>query len=314
MVLLTRVGYCQEINAQVTIQTPKLQTVDPRVFKTLQTDIREFLNGRKWTDDNFSNNERIDLNVSITIIEEVSPTQFKAQATIQGSRPVYNSNYKSVTFNYLDKTWDFEYVEFQPLEYNETGYLSELTSLLAFYTYIVIGLDYDSFSAESGTPFYTKAQNIINNASNNLGKATSKGWRGTDGMQSRYSLVQELTNNKYKGFRQSFYKYHRLGLDQMYDKPSEAYNNISQVIKNLEKLRADYPTLMLLSIFLNAKGDEIATMHTDPSLPQPSKMGVYNSMMKLDAAGSAKYDKIKNSTLMNDMNNGGDMLPANRKM
>lgn len=301
----------QELNAQVIVQTPKLQIADPKMFKTLETDIREFLNSRKWTNDNFATQERIECSIIINITEEVSQNRFKAQTTIQSNRPIFNSNYKSLLLNYQDKNWEFEYAEFQPLEYNESIYLSELTSLLAYYAFVIIGLDYDTFSPQGGSGYYAKAQDIVNMAQNNP-KAISKGWKAYDGTQNRYWLTENLSNARYETFRTALYKYHRTGLDLMYDKPSIASDNTLNALKTFEKLHADYPSLMIFDILLNAKTEEIVGIFSGSNIPMSNKSNAYNTMAQLDPSHTQKYDKINKSISVNfnknmDINNANEM-------
>jgi hypothetical protein len=152
----------QELNCKVQVVSQRATTTDPQVFKTLETAIYEFMNNRRWTNDNFTANERIECSIMLNITDDPGTGRFIATATVQSSRPVFNSSYNSVLLNISDPAWQFEYVQFQPLQYNDNVYQYSLTSLLAFYAYIIVGLDYDSYSLKGGTPYFEKAQQVLN--------------------------------------------------------------------------------------------------------------------------------------------------------
>ena len=158
------IGYSQELNCQVSILTPQIQASDKTIYDNLQTELRDFLNNRKWTNEEYLNQERIECSVVITISERVSTDEFKASIQIQSRRPVYNSSYNSPMFNHQDNDFSFRYVQDQTLEFDESNINSNLTAVLGYYAYIIIGLDFDSFSPEGGTPYFAKAQTIANNA------------------------------------------------------------------------------------------------------------------------------------------------------
>ena len=303
----------QELNARVMVKVQTdLQYVDRQMFRTLENDIREFLNDRKWTDDTFRPEERIECSILITIVEEVSQRRFKAHATIQASRPVYNTNYASVLFNHQDKTWDFEYAEYEPLEFNETAYLQEITSLLAYYAYLIIGIDYDTFAERGGTPHYLQAQNIVNNGQNNS-KALSSGWEAFDDPnRSRYWLVENLLNAKYKPYRLANYNYHRKGLDTMLDDGKRARTSILSALNLVEQTYSSNPNTMLVDIFVNAKSAEIIELFGNYQVPTPDRMKAYNFITKIDPANTQKYEGMTNppnSKIMSQGRNGVDRIP-----
>lgn len=285
----------QEVNATVTVQTPKLQLVDPKTFRVLENDLREFVNSRKWTDDSFKPEERLQCTFLITIIEELSASRFKAQITVQSNRPVFNASYNTVMFNFQDKSLEFDYVEAQAIDFNENNYLNELSSVVSYYIYLMLGMDYDSFSPQGGTPLFLKAQQIVNSAQN---KSPDKSWLPQGVTRNRYWTVENLLSNKFKNYRQATYTYHRLGLDEMYNDPNTARTAITNALAMIEKTRADNPTSILSELFISAKGDEIVSMFADAQVPPPDKMRAYNAMMALDAANKSTYDKI-NSNIKN---------------
>lgn len=310
----------QEVRATVSIQTPKLSNSDPRIFKTLENDLRDFINNRKWTDDGFKLEERVECSFLLTVTNETGTGHFNAQLTVQSNRPVYKSAYNTVLFNYQDKMLEFDYIEFKALNFNENTYNDELTATIAYYVYIVLGMDYDSFSPNGGTPFYNKAQQIVNNAQ---ASSASKSWQPQGTNRNRYWLIENLANSKYARFRQAYYDYHRMGLDRMYEQSSEAFQSINAAVSNIQKLNQDNPTMMLPDIFVNAKSDEIVSIFKDAQVAPPDKMKAYNAMVSLDGSNKSKYDAIntalKNSTpdgmrnMMQDQMNDGGMMPPMQK-
>lgn len=279
----------QEIKATVSIQTPNLQTVDPRVFKTLENDLRDFLNGRKWTDDVYKLEERIQCSFVLTITSELSPSSFSAQLTVQSNRPVYNTTYNSVLFNYMEKSITFDYTEFQPLDFNENAFNSDLTSLFAYYIYVILGFDYDTFAPFGGTPYFSKAQQIVANAQT---KSKDKSWQPQGTNRNRYWLVENLLNNKFRPFRQAYYNYHRLGLDKMYENINEARLSLTATLPLFEKINTDNPNTMLPDLFVTAKSSELVQIFSDGTVPPTDKMKAINVLSNIDPANREKYEAI----------------------
>ncbi|MBC8173198.1 MAG: DUF4835 family protein [Chitinophagales bacterium] len=276
----------QELNCGVTINTQQVKTTDPKVFKTLETSIREFMNTRKWTDDTFKPEEKIDCQIVITIREEVSSDKFKAQATIISTRPVYGSDYKTPVLNTVDNDWEFQYAEYQALEFNENAFTSNMTSMLAFYAYVIIGLDYDSYSSKGGDKYYQKALNIISNASNR----EEKGWKAYDGTRNRYWLIDNILDPKLTGFRDAFYQYHRSGLDKFYNDQATPVTTISKALQTLDNINRSQPNSMIVQLFFTAKGDELIGIYT--AAPPTERAKAVNYLMRLDPANSDAYQQI----------------------
>lgn len=278
----------QEIISSVTINTPKLQTADPKIFKSLKTALEEFLNNRKWTDDAYDPAEKIEMNVIITIDEELSQTSFKAQLTIQASRPAYNSAYNSVLFQYLDKDFYFNYGEFEVLDFTEGQFSSNLTSTIAYYAYVVLGMDYDSFSELGGEKYLNKALDIVNA----VPRGAAKGWTMQEGDRNRYWLIENLTNVRMQTFRRAMYQYHLLGLDRLSKEETRA-DGITAIEKALSMVRdanQAYPATMLVQLFVNAKRDEILNIFTVADLKTRRK--IYEYMVKLDGTHAGDYQKL----------------------
>ncbi len=281
-------GKAQEINAVVKINTPKLQTVDPKVFKTLENSIMEFLNNTKWTEDEFQQSERINCNVQINIKEELGPTSFKGELFIQANRPVYGSNYKTVILEHKDNQFNFTYQEFQPLEYIESGYASNLTSLLAFYAYYMIGLDYDSFSLLGGAPYFQQANNIMNAVPQGV-----DGWGAleTPTNRNRYWMIESVLNPRSTPLREASYLYHRGGLDFMADDTEKGLEGVVNAMTKVRNVNTAYPNALAVQMFINAKSAEVVDVML--GAPSNQRRSVYGVMIKIDPANASRYTPIR---------------------
>lgn len=276
----------QEIFCTVQVASPRVEGTDRRVFESMQTAIYEFINNRKWTNYSFQLEERIECSIMITIDERISADEFKGKLNLILRRPVYKTTYNSPLFNYVDNDFQFQYIEFQPLDYSENAFTSDLTSVLAYYINIFLGLDFDSFSLMGGTPFFQAAQNIVNVAQN----SPYSGWKAYESGRNRYWLVENLLNPAYRALRQFSYEYHRKGLDVMSEKASEGRAHIS---RNLELLRSVYnerPGLFALQLLIEAKRDELINLYTEGS--NTEKTGAINILSEIDPANSSRYQGI----------------------
>jgi len=288
--LMAMATEAQEFRCNIQITSQQIQGTNKQVFQTLQGAINEFVNGKAWTGYKFSNNERIECSMLINIQEMVGSDQFKGTLQIQVRRPVFNSSYHAVLFNYVDNDLDFKYVEFQPLEFSETAHLSNLTSILGFYTYIILGLDFDSFGLLAGTEFYQRAEKIMNNAQN----AIERGWRAGESTsrKNRYWLINSILNEEYAPVREFIYAYHRLGLDLMFDKIVEGRSAIADNMKLLQdvyKNRPD-PFMHFLQVILDAKSDEFVSIFQEAT--DEEKRRVLAILNQIDPTHGDKYRKI----------------------
>jgi hypothetical protein len=282
----------QEFQARVTVNTPKLQTVDPKVFKTMETSIKELLNNTKWTDDIFNATERIDLTVTINITEEVSVTSFKADMAIQATRPVYGSTYETVIFSYQDQNVQFGYEEYQPIEFTKNVFTDNLSSILSFYAYIIIGLDYDSFSEVGGDVYFQEAQNILTAVPSNVAQAVG-GWTSIErGQRNRYWLIENILNPRMLPYRKAMYLYHRGGLDRMTDDIGAAVTACATAITQVAEANTAYRNSMIVQIFSQIKATEILQIFSGTT-DATQKDRVYKAMVQIDAANASKYNLIK---------------------
>lgn len=281
----------QELQARISINSgPVSSQIDKKVFQTLQTALTNFLNNRKWTTETFQQNEKISCNFLINIRESLADNTFKATLMVQAARPIFNASYQSPLINYQDESFSFKYVEFQPIEFNEnrvTGsdpLVSNLTATLAYYVYMILGLDFDSFSLRGGDPYFQKAQQIVNNAPEGR---NIEGWRAFDGLRNRYWLMENLTNNRYTLIHDAIYSYYRLGLDLMYENEDEGRNAVMNTISIINTLNADIPNTMIVQFFFQGKANEIVKLFkkADPD----SKNRAREMLSKIDITNSNLY-------------------------
>lgn len=278
----------QEILCSVEIDTRQVEGTEKKVFETLKNTIYEFINNRKWTGYEFELNEKIECSILLTVEERVSSDQFKGSLNLTLRRPVLNATYNSPLFNYVDRDFDFTYVEFQPLDFDQNTYLSNLTSVLAYYIYLFIGLDFDTFILEGGTPYFEIAQNIVNAAQN----SNAKGWKSFDSQRNRFWLIENLMNPAYKPIRKFFYEYHRRGLDVMYEDPENGRQAVGRSLKYLQEVKKSRPGLFILQIILDAKRDEIINIYSEGSSTEKNE--AVEIMKQVDPSHTTDYQKITN--------------------
>lgn len=279
--------FAQDLNARVQILSPQIQSNNKRTLTVLETTIKDFLNGRKWSADNLKATERIDCNFIITVTQWDGSSNFSAEAQIQSSRPVYGTSYNSTVLNITDVNFDFVYAEGQPLDFSDQNYISNLSSLLGFYAYVITGMDYDTFSKFGGTAYYAKAQTILNNAQNSV----NKGWKAFEGLRNRYWLIENLTNKTYSPVRESLYEYHRNGLDVLADNQSKGRKAIIDMLPELQKIDKQKQGSMLNQLFFTSKADELVNVLKLAS-PQ-DKLKAYSLLTDIDPANTSKYDALK---------------------
>jgi len=284
--------YAQEFQFDVTVSTPKIQTVDPRVFQDLESQIESFLNSRKWTEDIYEQEEKIKCNIQLTITEELSPTSFKADLAIQSARPVFGTSLETALLNHVDKGVAFNYEQYQPLEFAQNNFNDNLTSVLGFYIYVILGLDYDSFQPLGGEEYFQLAQNIINTIPSNAADVY-KGWRPRDGNgnRNRYWIMENILNPRVKDLRYAIYDYHLRGLDMMSKSLDLGRANILKSLQNIEKVGKAYPNSMIVQMFFNAKSNEIVDIFRGGTSAE--KAEVIRICTKLDASNAIRYRSIK---------------------
>lgn len=281
----------QELQVHVTVASGKIRGVDPTTFTSLQKSVENFLNTTKWTDVAYAPNERIVCNLLIDLQSSPADNVYTGSITVQSMRPVYNSSYNSTVFNFKDKDISFKYQPFEQLVFNESrisgndALESNLTAILAYYAYVIIGLDQDTFVPSGGIPMFKKAQNVVSNAPSN--SSGISGWRAFEGTRNRYWLVENLLNTRYKSFHEVLYKYHRQGLDLMYNNTSKGCDAVMDCLNLLNSIYTDNPTTMILPVFFDAKADELGGIFSQA--PGQLKVQALNVLQKLDPQHGPQY-------------------------
>jgi hypothetical protein len=280
-----------ELIATVRINTPQLQNTDRRVFDQLEISLRDFINNTKWTKEEFTQEERIKCNFILTISEEVGVNAFKGELAVQSVRPVYGSGYESPLLSHLDKDVLFSYDQNQPIEFVlDATENQNIATLFSFYAYLIIGLDYDSFSLYGGENYVQTALQIVNNVQNSSNSAP--GWRPNDGSKNRnrYWIVENLTSPRSKLIRAALYTYHRNGLDLFTTKLDEGKKNILASLEEVDKVNSAYFNSMIVQMFSNAKKEELVEMWKIGEKPQRDR--VVQIMTKADPVNTNRYREI----------------------
>ena len=278
----------QELNALVTVNSDKISGSNKQVFKTLQTSLTEFINQKKWTSNNYKPQERINCAFTIIVNKQPSSNRFEASIQIQAARPVFGTSYMTPIININDSDFNFKYDEFQPLNYNETIFESNLISTLVFYIQIILGVDADTFKLNGGTGYYQKAKDVLLLAQQSGGS----GWTNQVGKQNRFSLIDNLTSEKLADFKNILYNYHRLGMDVFSSDETKAKSTIESSVLKLEQLHNKVIGNPIIRFFLDAKSDEISTMFSDgPRTNNASKMR--NILQRISPTNNDKWRKIK---------------------
>ncbi len=293
LLALPLASYQQELRCNVQINSQRIQGTNRNVFQTMQTAIYEFMNNTNWTNHVYGQDERIECSITITLSEQIGSNEYKGSIHVQSRRPVFNTSYNTTMLNFPDESLHFRYMEFDKLEFNETSHQNNLTAILAFYAYMILGYDYDSFSLYGGTEFFRKAEQIVNNAQG----APERGWKAFEGAsrRNRYWMVENALNEKYRPMREAYYQYHRLGLDLMSDKIAEGRAEILESIVKIQRVFRDKPDpyMFYLQLFFDAKNEEIINIFTE-SFPA-EKVRAVNILSEIDSPNATKYNRINAS-------------------
>lgn len=285
----------QELQARLTVVTSRISTqVEKRVFQTLQTGLTNFLNNRKWTNDTYQAAEKIQCNFLLNIDKELGQNVYKASLTVQAARPVYNSTYQSPLVNFQDDNMVFRYVEFQPIEFNENRIqgndplASNLTAVLAYWVYIILGFDYDSFSIRGGDQYFLKAQNIVNNAPESR---DITGWKNFESLRNRYWLAENLNSNRFALVHDAIYAYYRNGMDIFYENEDEGRNGIITCLNFLNTLNIENPNSMILQFFFQGKSTELLKIYSKANAD--TRQRARDLLLKLDITNAQVYKDLK---------------------
>ena len=281
--------YAQELFCNVRVNSSQVQTSDRKVFQTMQKEVYEFINNRQWTSINIQNEERIECTIMINISKKISNDEFEGSIQIQSTRPIYGTSYKSTLFNYLDNNFRFKYLEYQSLEFSESTHMSNLTSVLAFYVNIILGLDFATFSEDGSYEYFNKAQIIVNNAQN----APEKGWKAFESDKNRYWLTHDLMDQRYSEFHMCMYRYHRQGLDKLAEEPEDARFEITEALEALKSIYRDNSSAFILKLFFDAKADEIVNIYSEAFPNEQAR--IIKTLVEIDPSHSSKYQAITQS-------------------
>lgn len=281
---------CQELNARITINHSQIQGTDDAIFNELEQTLTQFINERQWTALQFQRNERIGCNFNITVSQYDNSTNvFTCKAVIQANRPVYNSAYTTTLYNNTDNDFNFEYAQFDQLQFNEEQIDNQLTALIAYYAYLIIGIDLDSFAPMGGEDVLQRCMNLANNAQN----LNYPGWKAFDSSRNRFAIINDYLDGAMHPFRQLQYDYYRNGLDEMATNAERGRTNITTAIETLlKKAHTDRPMSLLPQIWTDYKRDELANIYKGKGT-QKEKESVYNILFSINASQNAAWDKIK---------------------
>ncbi|MEI6555474.1 MAG: DUF4835 family protein [Paludibacter sp.] len=279
-------GQAQELNCTVNINSDQVQGSNKSVFNTLQKSISELVNNRKWTELTFANSERIECTMSI-IVKKVDGDVFTCEIQVQSRRPIYNSTYNSPLFNYKDNDFTFNYKEFDQLEINANTITSNLTAVLAYYVYIIIGYDLDSYSRLGGTGMFQAAESIVNAAQ---GADLGKGWKAFESTKNRYALINNLLDEAFKKYRNYFYEYHRLGLDEMTINATNGRGRIAEGLPLLREANRARPSAIVISSFLDAKNDELINIFSKATTAE--KTEAIQILSDINPTQTSRYEQM----------------------
>ncbi|MFM1931090.1 MAG: hypothetical protein RL226_393 [Bacteroidota bacterium] len=275
----------QELNCSVQVLAPTVANIDPARFKTMEEQITEFMNARKWTEDEFEITERIEVNIQVTITTAPTQNSFSGSIMVQSTRPVYNNDYKTPVFTVNDGDFDFTFLDNQIIQFGLDKHRDNLSSVLAYYAYMVIATDYDTFSEEGGTSYYLKAQNIVANAQN----APEGGWKASEGNRNRYWLVENIISQTFRPLRKCLYLYHRQGFDKLYGNVEESRKTIADAIIELRNIHKVRPSSYNVQLFFSTKGNELVKLFAPA--PEAERQRILPVLKELDPGNIKKYDQ-----------------------
>lgn len=280
----------QELQAKININSSKVGATDKSVFDNLQQTLEQFVNDKQWTDLQFQKNERIVCNFNITINKyDKTSNAFECTATVQANRPVYNAQYTTTLYNNQDGDFNFEFAQFDQLNFNEETIDNQLMALMGYYAYLIIGLDLDSFSPMGGTDILQRCMNLVNNAQN----LNFPGWKAFENSKNRFAIINDYLDEAMKPFRQFQYDYYRTGLDEMANNVERGRTNVTTAIENdLKKAHADKPLSLLPQIWTDYKRDELANIYKGKGT-QKEKESVFEILQTINASQNSAWNKIK---------------------
>ena len=280
----------QEINCTVTVNSDMIEGSNKQVYQTLKTAIEEYMNQNRWTNMTYAEKEKIECSM-LLVVKEVNDNMYTCEMTLQSRRPVYGTTYTTPILNFKDNSFNFTYQEFDRIEWQQNQFTTNLTAMLAYYCYLIIGHDQDSFQRLGGTPFFETCEAIVQACqSASMESIEQKGWLAFDSNRNRYALISNLLDEAFKKYRNYYYEYHRLGLDEM---SANVTNGRARIAEGMPVLREAYrarPATYVINTFLDAKADEIVDIFTKGT--DKEKKAVYDILMDIDATRQNTYDRM----------------------
>ncbi len=276
----------QELNCMISISTPGMPETERNIMRTLQGELHDMVNQRNWTDYQFQTGERIEASIIITVNERLGADEYRGTIQVQSRRPVFQTAYNSPVFNHQDRDFQFRYVEHQSVDFTENTFGSNLTAVIAYYVYMILGFDFDTFAPMGGTPYFEKARQIVNLAQN----ATESGWKSFESQRNRYWLVENALNNTYRHIRQAMYLYHREGFDKMTENMEIARNEVLTALELLQRAHRERPGSFLMQVVLTAKRDELIHLFSEAT-PSDRDRAIA-ILTEIDPANSSRYREM----------------------
>lgn len=289
VLLIAQLAFSQELRCNISVNASKITGVNQEIFRTMQMDLYDFMNNRKWTSHNYKNNERIECSINIQLNRQISADEYEGIIIVQSKRTAFNSSFNSTILNIRDEGFRMQYQEYQSIEFTETGNKDNLTSILAYYAYVILGFDYDTFAPNGGTEYFEKARKIVNDSQgfpNNY-----RGWRAFESDYNRYWLVDNILNNSYSPFREAMYSYHRKGLDAMSESVEAGRSEIAESLNLIQRVFRARARLYITQVFFDAKSNELVSIFAQ-SYPDEQDR-VIRILSECDPSNAAKYEKIK---------------------
>lgn len=289
ILLIYNIVQAQEVRCNISVNSTQLTNVNKEIFYTMQTDLYEFINNKKWTKHTYNQRERIECSFNIQITKMISSDEYDATLTVQSKRPVYNSSYTSTILNIKDEYFRFKYKEFQTIEFQDNDNKDNLTNVLAYYIYVILGFDYDTFSPQGGTEYFEKAREIVTNSQS----ATGRGWKAFESDYNRYWIVENMLNKSYAPYRQCLYRYHRLGLDAMSESVESGRSEAADALRDLQKVFRSKAKLYITQMFFDAKRSELTNIFSQSYSDEMNR--VVNILTEIDPSNADQYQRMKES-------------------
>lgn len=289
LLIFTYTAFSQELRCNISVSASKITNSNREIFQSMQMDLYDFVNNKKWTNHTYSTNEKIECSMNIQLNRQIGSDEYEGSISVQSTRTAYGSSYKTTILNIRDENFRFGYKEFQTIEFAEQGNKDNLTSVLAYYVYIILGFDYDSYAPNGGTEYFEKARQIVSESQNFAG--AKNGWRAFESDYNRYWLVENILNKAYQPYRDCIYQYHRKGLDAMAESVEGGRAEIAESLKNIQKVFRSRSKLYITQMFFDSKSNELVSIFSES--PSDEQNRVIQILKECDPTNATKYENIK---------------------